>query len=133
MLKVYDVKSYVSIDGEPWQPVGIDGYTFRDDDPIDKVIFEDLTFEQCYQYVQEHYIDGIWLSKTFFKKKPLIYIGESCFNSYRYDSFNTISYRHVYTERRNVTFDWIMKHASAEQCIQYLKERGMTACPIKGE
>lgn len=130
MLKVYKVKSYVSINGEEWQHVGVDGRTVRDDNLTEKIFFENFTFNQCYEYLKEKGLDGIWRSETFFRKRPMLYIGEWLYEAKSYTSFDTISYKYVYEEWKNVPLDWIMKHASADQCIQYLKERGMTACPI---
>lgn len=130
MLKVYTVNSYISINGEEWQPVGTDGYTIGGDDLTEKIFFENFTFNQCYEYLKEKRLDGIWPSKTFFRKKPMFYIGEWFYDSHHYTSFDTISYKDVYEEWKDVSLNWIMKHASADQCIQYLKERGMTACPI---
>jgi hypothetical protein len=130
MLKVYRVNSYVSINGEEWEEVGSTGYAVRDDNPTEKVFFENFTFEQCYEYLQEHGLDGIWRDVTLFKKRPILYIGWSLFDSKCYESFETISYKYVYDEWETVPLKWIMEHASADQCIQYLKERGMTTCPI---
>ena len=130
MLKIYTVKSYVSIDGSEWQHVGVDGYTAKDNNPTKKIFFENLTFEQCYEYLQTKKLDGMWCSKTFFKKRPIIYIGHSTLDNTCYKSFDTISYKYVYEEWKDVPLEWIIKHISADQCIQYLKERGMTACPI---
>ena len=130
MLKVYIVKSYVSIDGADWQQVGSIGHLVRDDNPTERVFFENFTLEQCYEYLQEKSLDGIWPSKTFFRKKPMLYIGDGYFSSSAYYSFNTISYKWIYKEWESVSLEWIMKHLSAEQCIQYLKERGITTCPI---
>ena len=110
--------------------VGSDGYAARDDNPTEKIFFENLTLEQCYEFLQGKGLDGIWPSKTFFRKKPMLYIGDGYYSSSAYYSFNTISYKWTYKEWDTVSLDWIMKHLSAEQCIQYLKERGITTCPI---
>lgn len=130
MLKVYTVKSYVSINGEEWQHVGIDGHATSADDPTEKIFFEDFTFNQCYEYVKRKGLDGIWRSETFFRKRPMLYIGKWFYEAKSYTYFDTISYKYVYDEWKDVSLEWIMKHLSANQCIQYLKERGMTACPI---
>lgn len=130
MLKVYRVKSYVSINGEEWEEVGSTGYTVRDDKPTEKIFFENFTLNQCYEYIKEKSLDGIWRSETFFRKRPMLYIGCGYFSSNSYTNFDTISYKDVYEEWKDVSLDWIMKHLSADQCIQYLKERGVTACPI---
>jgi hypothetical protein len=47
-----------------------------------------------------------------------------------YTHFNTLSYKTEAEEWTDVTLDWIIKNLSADECIQYLKERGMAACPI---
>ena len=130
MLKVYTVKSYVSIDGSDWKHIGADGYTMRDDNPTEKIFFENFTLEQCHDYLQEKRLDGIWFGYTFFRKKPMLYIGNGCFDNKAYYSLKTISYKYVYEEWETVSLDWVMKHFSAEQCVQYLKERGITTCPM---
>lgn len=130
MLKVYTVKSYVSINGGDWQQVGFSGCTMTDDNPIEKVILNNATFDECYEYVSQHSLDGIYLDSTLFKNKPIIYIGDSIFDNHRYDYFDAISHKYVYEEWKDVPLNYIMEHFSADKCIQYLKERGMSACPI---
>ena len=130
MLKVYTVKSYVSINGGDWQRVGLSGHTMTNNNPTEKVMLNNATFDECYKYVSQHPLDGIYLSSTLFKKKPIIYIDDRYFCEHRYDHFNTISYKYVCEELKNVTLDCIMKKFSADKCIQYLKERGMSACPM---
>lgn len=129
MLKVYKVKSYVSINGEDWEHIGHDGHIIRDDDPIEKIFLDNATFNECYEYIKEHKLDGVYFSYTLFRKKPIIYIGEF-YTGYRYDHFDTISYKYVYEEWEDVPLTYIMERFSADKCIQYLKERGMSACPI---
>lgn len=129
MLKVYRVKSYVSIDGGDWEHIGHDGYTIRDDDPVEKIFLDNSTFNECYEYIKEHKLDGVYSSYTLFRKKPIIYICEFC-TDYRYDYFDTISYKYVYEEWEDVPLTYIMERFPADKCIQYLKERGITACPI---
>ena len=86
MLKVYTVKSYVSINGGDWQRVDHSGHIMTDNNPTEKVILNNATFDECYKY--------------------------------------------VYKEWKDVPLNYIMEHFSADKCIQYLKERGMSACPI---
>lgn len=130
MLKVYEVKSYVSINGEDWWQVGRDGHTISDENPTEKVFLDNAAFNECYEYVCNHPLDGICPSNTLFKNKPIIYIDDKHLYEHRYDHFDTISYKYVYEEWEDVSLDYIMKHFSADKCIQYLKERGMSACPI---
>ena len=130
MLKVYTVKSYVSINGEDWWHVGCNGHTISDENLTEKIFLDNVTFNECYKYVSQHSLDGIYLDSTLFKKKPIIYINDSRSDSHRYDQFDTISYKYVYEEWKDVPLNYIMEHFSADKCIQYLKERGMSACPI---
>lgn len=130
MLKVYTVKSYVSINGGDWQRVGHSGHIMTDNNPTEKVILNNATFDECYKYVSQHSLNGICLYSTLFKNKPIIYIDDKHLYEHRYDHFDTISYKYVYEEWEDVSLDYIMKHFSADKCIQYLKERGMSACPI---
>lgn len=130
MLKVYTIKSYVSINGENWKHVGHDGHTMSDDNPTEEIFLDNATFNECYEYVINQPLDGICPDSTLFKKKPIIYIKDSSFYDHRYDYFDTISYKYVYEEYKYVSLDYIMKHFPADKCIQYLKERGMSACPI---
>ena len=130
MLKVYTVKSYVSIDGGDWKQVGPVGYTATANKPTEKIIFENFTLEQCHDYLKEKRLDGVWHSYTYFRKKPMLYIGDGSLSAKAYYSFNTITYKYVYKEWESVSLEWIMKHLSAEKAIQYLKERGITTCPI---
>ena len=130
MLKVYTVKSYVSINEGDWQQVGRSGHTMTDNNPTEKVMLNNATFDECYKYVSQHSLDGIYLYSTLFKNKPIIYINDRHLCEHRYDHFNTISYKYVYEEWEDVPLDYIMEHFSADKCIQYLKERGMSACPI---
>ena len=130
MLKVYTVKSYVSINGGDWQRVGISGHTMTDDNPIEKILLDNATFNKCYEYVSHHSLNGIWLDSTLFRNKPILYIGDSWFDGTRYDHFDTISYKYIYEEWEDVPLNYIMEYFSADKCIQYLKERGMSTCPI---
>lgn len=130
MLKVYTLKSYVSINGEDWQRVDCSSYIMTDNNPTEKVMLNNATFDECYKYVSQHPLDGIYLSSTFFKNKPIIYINDRHLYEHRYDHFDTISYKYVYKEWKDVPLNYIMEHFSADKCIQYLKERGMSACPI---
>lgn len=135
MLKIYNVDSYVSIDGTEWREVGSGGYRASDEELDEKLLFTNLSFEEAYKYLSEHHLNGTWLDETPFRHKPIVKISYSCsWESVPYKNFNTLSYKQKYTEWTDVTLEWIMKSLSADQCIRYLKDRGITACPIlKGE
>lgn len=135
MLKVYSKKYYVSIDGGKWFEVydGFYPYILRDDkEPTTCHIINDMTFEECWYCLNNNHLCGLRYDKTFFSKKKIIGVMRNwSWNEWDiYQDFNTISYKCVYTERSNVTLEEIFKHFPADQCIQYMKERGMTACPM---
>ena len=133
MLKVYNRQTYVSINGEPWEPVGRTIAIMSANNPIEKIIFENKTFEECFEYLKHHCMDEMSAGYTFFRHKPAVYIRYSYnLSSTYYKYFNTISCKHVYEENNYISLDEIMKDVSADKCIQYLKERGITACPILG-
>lgn len=135
MLKIYNVNHYVSIDGTEWREVGDTGYCVSNEDLNEKISFENLSFEGAYEYLSKHSIGGVWIGNLSFCRKPIIKIYPSdSWEPISYKKFNTLSYKLKYTEWTDVTLEWIMKHLSVDQCIQYLKERGITTCPIlKGE
>lgn len=131
MLKIYTVVSYVSIDGAKWRSVGSAGYCCTDEDLDIKVVLDNASFKEVCEYNSNHFIDGIWNSNTFWRKKPVIVVKyRDAWNDVVYKHFHTMSYKNVYTECKNVSFEWLIKHLTADQLIQYLKERGITTCPI---
>lgn len=130
MLKVYNYYAYVSVDGEKWRCID-DGHTIRDEEPTDLIILDNATFDETYEYLSNHIVWNMWHDLTLFRKKPIIEVRYyDAWDSVTYRHFNTLSYKKIYKEWENVSMEWLMKHASADQFIQYLKERGITACPI---
>ena len=131
MLKVYQVVSYVSVDGAKWRSVGYPWHCCTDEDLGVKLILDKSSFDEAREYLSNHLLDGVWNSSTFWREKPTIVVSyNDAWDSVEYKSFDTISYKNVYTEDKNVTFEWMMKHLSADKVIQYLKERGITTCPM---
>lgn len=131
MLKVYNVDSYVSVDDAKWRSVGHFGHLCTDEDCDVKFILDNASFAEAREYLSNNLLDGICNGKTFWRSKPTITVRyRDAWDKVEYQSFSTISYKNVYTEDKNVTLGWMMEHLSAEKVIQYLKERGITACPI---
>lgn len=136
MLKVYSVVSYVSVDDAKWRSVGQIGYCCTEDECDVKLILDKSSFDEVREYNNTHFLDGVWNISTFWRNKPAIAIKyRDAWDDVVYKNFNTMSYKNVYTEDKNVTLGWMMDHLPAEKVIQYLKDRGITACPIalKGE
>lgn len=130
MLKVYNVVSYVSIDGAKWCSVGHPGYCCTDEDCGVKLILDNASFAEAREYLSNNFLDGVCNSATFWRLKPTITVRyRDAWDGVTYKNFSTISYKIVYTEDKNVTLGWMMEHLPAEKVIQYLKERGITTCP----
>lgn len=130
MLKIYNITKYVSINGADWREVG-SGTIASEEELETKLVMDNLSFDEAYKYLSNNYLSGAWSDNTFFRNKPIIKV--SCYGAWEpvvYRRFNTISYKKEFKEWSNVTLDWIIKHLSADECIQYLKDRGITTCPI---
>ena len=136
MLKVYKVYNYVSVDGADWREV-ICG-TFA---PTEKktssesleteYILHDASFDKAYEYLRNNDLDGLGRSTTYWREKPIIWVRyDDAWDTVSYKHFNTISYKREYIEWTNVSLDWILKNLPADTAIQYLKERGITTCPM---
>lgn len=131
MLKIYEVRDYVSIDGADWRRVGHCGYRVTDEEVEDRLVLDNVTFDEARAYLSENILSSVWNDETFFGHKPTVAIHYAdAWDPVSYRSFNTISYKRKFTEDKNVTFEWMTKHLSADQLIQYLKERGITTCPM---
>lgn len=131
MLKVYYIRDYVSIDGSEWRSVGGCGEKVIDGEPENELRLDNASFNEVYEYLTQHLLSGVWNDTTFFRKKPLIQVSyNDAWDWVEYRHFNTMSYKREYKEWKNVPLKWLMEHASADQFIQYLKERGITACPM---
>ena len=131
MLKIYDVIDYVSVDGSDWRVVGRDGYCCTDEERDVKFILNNASFEEAYEHLSNNQQDGIWCGKTYWREKPLIFICyQDAWDSVRYNHFHQMSYKRIYKENNGVHLSWIIKNLPADQTIQYLKERGITTCPM---
>ena len=131
MLKVYRVKYYVSVDGGEWRQVGNSGYSITDKELSELVIIDNASFVDAREFLKNTPCFGVYNNETFFRHKPIIMIKyNDALEQVVYRNFNTLSYKIVYKEWTNVSMQWLIEHASADQCIQYLKERGMTSCPM---
>ena len=130
MLKVYDVRDYISIDGAKWRVCG-GGYKITDEECADLLVLDKASFAEVREFLSHGELHGAWNDSTLIRHKPVIRIQyEGAFDLVTYRHFDTMSYRIEYTERKDVSFEWLTKHLTADQFIQYLKERGITTCPM---
>jgi hypothetical protein len=133
MLKVYRVKYYISIDGGEWRKVDDRCYPYvlRDDqEPMSQCI-PTMTFAECYDYLQDNHLIGVRRDKDIFKRPHIRIMYNWSYDTWEsYMKFNTIDYRWVFEECTSMTLAEIFDNFPADKCIQYLKERGITTCPI---
>lgn len=134
MLKVYNVDHYVSVDGVDWREVGCQGYKVTDEEPKDALILDNMSFDEVHEYISEHALSGVHNDSTFSlfgEGKPIILVDYyDAWDYVAYRSFDKMSYKIEFTEWTDVSFEWLAKHLPADQFIQYLKERGMSVCPM---
>ena len=130
MLKIYDVRDYISIDGAKWRVCG-GGYKVTDEECEDLLVLHNASFDEVREFLSHGNLHGVWNDSTWLRHKPVIRIQyEGAFDLVTYRRFNAMSYKIEYTERKDVSFEWMTKHLSADQLIQYFKERGITTCPM---
>ena len=131
MLKIYKVHTYVSVDGADWREVGRSGYKITDEEIYDHIVLEQASFSETLEYLSHKIVNGVWDDVTFFRHKPIICVHYSnADDPIYYRKFDTMSYKIVYVEWRNVSMKWLMEHLTADQFTQYLKERGITTCQM---
>lgn len=139
MLKIYNVHNYVSINGADWREVLRSGWLTPiehkvfDEPPETQHILCNASFYEAYDYIHDNRLDGVWCSSGCWCRMihPTIEVRyRDAHNDVAYRNFIAMSYKIEYEEWKNVTLEWIMKNLPADQTIQYLKERGMTTCPM---
>ena len=128
MLNIYKVTPYVSINNQEWREVynrgGLRMCKFEGNHEVQ--LLDNATFEECYNTR----LIGVYKDTSFFRNKPLIRIEYSYCDDETYKNFDSISYKLAYTEVKNISLQRIMSEFPADEAIQYLKERGITTCPI---
>ena len=131
MLKIYTLKRWISIDHKDWRQIQYSGDVMRDDAlPNENVLVDQMSFDEFYTVLQSEPMTHIRAGKTVVGKRPKISIDYDFDHTMHYTHFDTISCKYTYEEVINVSLYNIMREFPAEQTIQYLKERGITACPM---
>ena len=126
MLKAYKVKTYIAVDGKPKREIFQKGYGLTEEE-LPRVVTTSWSFQDCFNTPLP--TGAIQTNTTFFRKRPYVEIEYSWDWRDRYYKFDTLTIERSY-EPYNITLNELIKEYSADECIQYLKERGMTACPI---
>lgn len=126
MLKAYKVKTYIAVNDKPKQRIFGIGYGLTEGDLPD-IATTICSFQDCFDTQLPTL--AIKTGTTFFRKRPYVEIEYAWDKWDRYYDFDSITIEKCY-EPYNITLDELIKDYSADQCIQYLKERGITTCPI---
>ena len=127
MLKPYKVYTYVSVNDGPKQKIQSVGYGLTED-KLPNAVEKSFTFQEA--LTRKWSIPYITTGTTLFRKRPYVKIEYSWCSADEYYNFD-----HITLERRvepwtNATLKDIHDYSTADQFIQYLKERGITACPM---
>lgn len=131
MLKVYIKTTYLAINGGEWREVGYDDHVLSDKELRETIPYNFMSFESAYEWLMNNRLSGVIPFITSFRRKPCIYVKYAdAFDRVCYKRFNTMAFKCEFKEWTDVTLEWIMRNLPADQCIQYLNDRGMTSCPI---
>lgn len=126
MLKAYKVKTDISVNGQPKKRIYKIGYGLTDK-KLPRTVTTTWSFQDCFD--KQLPTPAVKTDTTLFRKRPYVEIEYSWDKVDRHYNFDSIIIERHY-EPYDITLNELIKEYSADECIQYLKERGMTACPI---
>ena len=126
MLKAYKVKTDISVNDGPKTRISRIGYGLTEEE-LPRVVTTTWSFQDCFD--KKIPTPAIKTDTTFFRQRPYVEVEYAWDKVDRYYNFDSITIERHY-EPYDITLDELFKDYSADECIQYLKERGMTACPI---
>ena len=139
MLKIYTVSQQFKIDDKDWQECGERGWGCIEESSVtpETIRANCVDWHEMARLIETSpygWFDGLVTDKTFFRKRPYICAFRCRWHDEEWrffpKDFKAISYRVLYKERSYVSMEWIFEHLSADNAIQYFKERGMNVCPI---
>ncbi len=128
MLKSYKYKLQISLNGADWCTIDIGHTEVREEHELTKIFIENYSFTEAHEWMLRNLHNHWDAGYTLFKKRPKIKIQYGLYTTETYTNFNTLSIRAVYEERPITMRD--LQYEDAELVIQYLKERGITTCPM---
>ena len=126
MLKAYKVRTYIAVNDNPKKEIWRVGYGLTEDE-LPRIVTTTFSFQDCFD--KELPTPAIKTYKTFFRKRPYVSVEYDWEDVKYYYDFDTVTIERQY-EPYDITLDALIKCYPADQVIQYLKERGITACPI---
>jgi len=126
MLKGYKVKTDIFVNDGPKNRISRIGYGLTEEE-LPRTVTTTWSFQDCLDNKVPS--PAIKTDTTLFRNRPYVEIEYSWSDVDRYYNFNSITIERHY-EPYDITLNELFKEYSADECIQYLKERGMTTCPI---
>lgn len=127
MLKPYKTKVYVSIDDGPKIDTYGRGYGLTEDD-VPSVFSISYTFQEALN--AKPLSPDICVGTTLFRKRPYIEVRYDWCDEKRYYNFDKITIERRKEPWRDATLKDVHDYSTADQFIQYLKEHGITTCPM---
>lgn len=128
MLQAYKVHTLVSINNKAPYRLWLSEQTGLAEDFEPKIVNKIYTFDEVVDSNAAG-LDCILVGRLWPFKIPYVKIQYSWSAEERYLEFDSLTITKVY-EPYNITMNELFDEFSAEQCIKYLKDRGMSACPI---
>ena len=128
MLKTYRCELQISLNGAEWNTIHVEYTKLREEHELEKTFIENYSFAEAHEWMLHNWHNHWSAGYTFFKKKPKIKIQYGWDTIKTYTKFDTISIRAIYEERPITMRD--LQYEDADTVIQYLKERGITTCPM---
>lgn len=127
MLKPYKVYTYVSVNDGPKRQLWSVEYGLTEDE-LPLVVEKSYTFQEA--LTRKWITPDITTGTTFLFKRPYVKIEYSWCSEDEYYNFDHITLERIVEPWINATLKDVHDYSTADQFIQYLKERGITACPI---
>lgn len=126
MLNAYKVRTYISIDNKPKKQILRIGYGLTEDE-LPRVVTTSWSFQDCFD--KQLPTPAVKTGTTIFLNRPYVEVEYAWDDVDGYYNFDSITIERHY-EPYDVTLNELFDNYSADECIQYLKDRGMTTCPI---
>ena len=136
MLQLYDKTIYLVV-GDRAIKLARHHNIIRDDEfVLDETPLENATWEQTKRAIENHQLSHLmYVGKTFWRKRPYISAVVCPLDGPAPKFFQDDSVRFsvycIYVQDECYTMNDVIKHARADQAVQWFKERGMTVCPMQ--
>lgn len=136
MLQMYYASLYLKVNGEIAGKLLGGVVKLRDDgDDLVELVLDNVSWKELYDEI----IDGkashyMYVGNTFWKKRPYISASGFCSEDlpkYFEGDTSKFTIAWVYKLDKHYTVNSVLKHAKADQAVQWFKERGLSVCPLQ--